>query len=505
MRATPTVVSRDLDRLLRLGSDGSITDPQLLELFLGGDDESAAFAFEAIVERHGPMVLRTCRMVLGDRHAAEDAFQATFLVLARKARTLGSRELLCNWLHGVATRVARKARTLAAKQRARDRESALREDVAIDDTRAPGLEIDEFRIVHEEIDRLPRAYRSAVVVCYLQGKSQAQAAQELDVTETTVRGRLARARKLLGRRLIVRGVAPASLLFTLESLNACVEEVGRTTVLSTVAIARQFLNRTSVAHGTASAVARALANGELSAMWIHQVKTVAAVVVAAGTLATAGILLTASSVGAYPQKKGSQREKAVKVDAELTKLVTGEIVRFAVVSKDSMILSYMPTWDHGDVDNIGFGNSDGGNRTLVSWPDIPEDEAAAPDHQFLIALFSRETFSHPRPGSIHAFEISEDWAERVSWKTQPKYDPEPIGTYEFKPGKGWKVFDITPLVRAQAKDGRKNHGVLLRFLSEDFSGGPTDNHSDYRFVSREGTGEWKNRRPVLLVVKGSKE
>ena len=155
-----------------------------------------------------------------------------------------------------------------------------------------GLEIDDFRIVHEEIDRLPRAYRSAVVVCYLQGKSQAQAAQELDVTETTVRGRLARARKLLGRRLIVRGVAPASLLITLESLNACAEEVGRATVQTTVATALQFLNRTSAACGTASAVARALANGELSAMWFYQMKTVAAVVVAAGTLATAGILVT---------------------------------------------------------------------------------------------------------------------------------------------------------------------------------------------------------------------
>src|SRR5271165_5197856 len=115
MRTEPADVSRELERLFGLGAVGSLTDAQLLEVFLGGDEPSAALAFEAIVERHGPMVLRTCRIALGDFHAAEDAFQATFLVLARKARTLGSRELLGNWLYGVAARTARKARALTAK------------------------------------------------------------------------------------------------------------------------------------------------------------------------------------------------------------------------------------------------------------------------------------------------------------------------------------------------------------------------------------------------------
>ena len=99
MRKEPTVVVRNLDRLFHLGTAGSMTDPQLLEQFVSGNDDFAALAFEAIVERHGPMGLRTCRMVLCDRHASEDAFQATFLVLPRKAQTLGSRELLCNWLY----------------------------------------------------------------------------------------------------------------------------------------------------------------------------------------------------------------------------------------------------------------------------------------------------------------------------------------------------------------------------------------------------------------------
>jgi hypothetical protein len=218
------------------------------------------------------------------------------------------------------------------------------------------------------------------------------------------------------------------------------------------------------------------------------------------------VLLTQPAASARPQTKASGEEQRATVDEELAKLVSDRIIRAVPVSKDGMILSYIPTWDHGDVDNIGLGNNDGGNRALLGWRDLSAAEAGAADHRFLIALYSRETVHHPRPGSIHAFEITQDWPERVSWKTQPRYDADPIGTYEFKPGTGWKVFDITPLVRAQSKAGRKSHGVLLRFLSEDFPSGSAefDSHSDYKCVSREGTGEWENRRPLLLVVKAAK-
>ena len=113
MRGARTGAGRQLERLFRVGTVGGLTDTQLLEQFVAGDDEAARVAFEAIVGRHGPMVLRVCRTVLRDVHDAEDAFQATFLVLARKARTLGERELLSNWLYGVALRTARKARTVA--------------------------------------------------------------------------------------------------------------------------------------------------------------------------------------------------------------------------------------------------------------------------------------------------------------------------------------------------------------------------------------------------------
>jgi hypothetical protein len=165
-----------------------------------------------------------------------------------------------------------------------------------------------------------------------------------------------------------------------------------------------------------------------------------------------------------------------------------------------MILAYLPNQNVGHVDNFGLGNNGGGVRVLIDWPAIPAEEAA-PDRRFVVALYSRKTTSHPPAGRIHAFEILRDWDEMAWWSRQPQYDPEPFATYKFEPGEGWKLFDITPLVRDQVKAGRKSHGVLLRFLSEDFNG---PNWSGYDLVSREGAGEWASRRPVILVVKDAK-
>ena len=183
-----------------------MTDAQLLEQFVTGDDESAALAFEAIVERHGSMVLRVCRTVLRDVHAAEDAFQATFLVLARKARTLDHASC---WATGsTESPVARHGRRRPSP---RGSESATNTQPATDLSRSSNpprdaSQDDLEQVFHEEIDRLPRPYRAAVVVCYLEGMTQAQAAQQLRLAESTIRGRLARARKLLGQRLTRRGV-----------------------------------------------------------------------------------------------------------------------------------------------------------------------------------------------------------------------------------------------------------------------------------------------------------
>jgi RNA polymerase sigma factor (sigma-70 family) len=479
MGTESALIGRELERLFSLGAAGSMTDPQLIEVFLEGDERTAACAFEAIVERHGPRVLETCRKILGDLHAAEDAFQATFLVLARKAGGLKGRELLGNWLHGVAVRTARKARSQAAKQRAREREIAACRAGIVEKTRNEASTDEVNQVLHEEIGRLPKEYRSAVKACYVEGKSQTQAAAQLCVSKTTIRGRLARARLLLKRKLTLRDIGE---LFAMSvsrfKTGAAVIAVSLAMATPCVLLVRPAASARSV--GSPESVQQeASATEHLLAVTAFSAVNVAP---------------------SQEAESNTNRSEQPAVDPELAKLVDGSIVRSASILKDCMILSYLPAWDHGDVDNIGIGNNDGGNRMLIDWPAVPAEEAKAPENRFVIAVYSRETISHPPAGPIHAFEIAEAWEERTSWSTRPSYHPEPVATYQFKEGNGWKIFDITPLVRAQAKAGRGGHGVMFRFVSEEL---PPPKHSDYKCVSREATGEWQSRRPVLLVVKSN--
>jgi RNA polymerase sigma factor (sigma-70 family) len=197
-------VYRDIRTLFHVGRIGSLGDAQLLELFLARRGEEAAEdAFAAVVERHGPMVLRVCRRILPDENDAEDAFQVTFLVLARKARAIARRELLANWLYGVAVRTAKEVRKNAARLRARERPADGLDGAAI----SREAEMDELRfVIDDELSRLPESFRAPVVLCDLEGKTQKEAALLLGVPVGTVSSRVARGRKLLRRRLARRGL-----------------------------------------------------------------------------------------------------------------------------------------------------------------------------------------------------------------------------------------------------------------------------------------------------------
>jgi RNA polymerase sigma factor (sigma-70 family) len=166
------------------------TDRELLRGFAARRDESA---FATLVERHGPLVWGVCRRLLRQQQDAEDAFQATFLVLARKAGSVPWREDAANWLYAVALRAARKVRARADRQRRLEGEVAM--TPPIDAPEGPDAETSA--VLTEEVGRLPDKYRRPVVLCYLQGKSYGEAAQLLGWPEGTVSGRLARARELL--------------------------------------------------------------------------------------------------------------------------------------------------------------------------------------------------------------------------------------------------------------------------------------------------------------------
>jgi RNA polymerase sigma factor (sigma-70 family) len=209
-------VQRQLHQLLVTGSAVGLTDGQLQERFATtarGSNDAAEAAFETIVSRHGPMVLTVCRQVLGDAHAAEDAFQATFLVLVRRAATLRVREQrsLGPWLYGVAYRTALKARKGAARRRVREERVAMPE--ARSEQVVAALEREDIgAALHQEVGWLPAKYRAAVVLCYFEGRTHDEAAAALQWPVGTVRSYLARARDLLRGRLARRGLAPAGLI-----------------------------------------------------------------------------------------------------------------------------------------------------------------------------------------------------------------------------------------------------------------------------------------------------
>ncbi len=254
----PPNLSRPLSRLFEDGTVGALTDGQLLERFATRRGPAAEAAFEGLVARHGSMVLRVCRAVLRDPHDVEDAFQATFLVLVRKADSIGERDLLGPWLYGVAHRVALKARGQAARRRKREGTAA---DAEADPGRvAEAPWIDLRPVLHEELNRLPEKYRRPVVLCHLQGLTHAEAAQELAWPVGTVSVRLSRARKLLHDRLVRRGLTTtASLWVAALTAEAASAAVPPALIQSTAALALAVAAGPALAAGPASAASGALA------------------------------------------------------------------------------------------------------------------------------------------------------------------------------------------------------------------------------------------------------
>ncbi len=195
------VPNRDLETLFRIGAGGGLSDDKLLERFAADRDEAV---FEALLVRHGPMVWGVCRRILRDPNDAEDAFQATFLVLARKASSIAHREMLANWLYAVAYKTAVRARAMAFRRRAREQQVAeMPEPEAGTDERRDDL----LRLLDEELSRLPEKYRIPVVLCDLEGKKHKEAASQLGWPVGTVSSRLSRGRAMLAKRLARRGIS----------------------------------------------------------------------------------------------------------------------------------------------------------------------------------------------------------------------------------------------------------------------------------------------------------
>ncbi len=289
------IASRFLNTLFDSGTVVGLGDHELVARFAARQDEhdhAAAAAFAALVTRHGPMVFSVCLATLGDRHEAEDAFQATFLVLAGRADSIRSRQSVGPWLHGVALRVASRARANASRRRLHERR---RTEMAANERGGVGVGIDGdvARAIHDEVGRLPERFRKAVVLCYLEGRTHEMAAEELGCPVGTIRSRLATARERLRGRLTRRGIASAAPLEWLVASSARL--AASSAVALPVALAEGAISGAmriglgpEALAGTVSAGAIALMEGSLTQMFMTRLVILASTALAAA-VATAGV------------------------------------------------------------------------------------------------------------------------------------------------------------------------------------------------------------------------
>jgi RNA polymerase sigma factor (sigma-70 family) len=271
-------------RLATLPCDeASLTDGQLLQIYVRSREEAA---FAALVRRHGPMVWGVCRRVLPSHEDAEDAFQATFLVLVRKA---GSVVSVANWLYGVAHQTALKARATAARRRGREKQVTAMPEPA----QPPQGPRDDLQpLLDQELSRLPEKYRAVIVLCDLEGKTRKEAARQLKVPEGTVASRLATARGMLAKRLarcglVVSGAALAALL----AQQAASASLPFAVASATVKAGSLFAAGQTTAPGMISSRAVALADGVLKAMLLAKLKKATAVLVLLAVLGAGAIAL----------------------------------------------------------------------------------------------------------------------------------------------------------------------------------------------------------------------
>jgi RNA polymerase sigma factor (sigma-70 family) len=269
-----SAVGRQLEVLWTAGTFTGLSDAHLLSRFIGSRDRTAEAAFRELVDRHGPMVMGVCRQILRRPQDADDAFQATFLVLVRKARSIRVGDSLAPWLYGVAYRTAHRVRAIAGRYRT-DAIEPMAE--AVESSRDDSFTLDVRPLLHEELARLPGKYRDPIVLCHLEGKTHEEAARLLAWPVGTVSGRLSRGRQLLKARLERRGVEAPSAILAARWLTEA--PLSPSLVEAALGASARFS-----AAATISTSVQSLAQGILRAMLIHKLKLISLALVAVGVM-----------------------------------------------------------------------------------------------------------------------------------------------------------------------------------------------------------------------------
>jgi RNA polymerase sigma factor (sigma-70 family) len=300
-RGKSGTAGRPLEILWTSGTLTGLNDAQLPIRFTGARDATSESAFRELVHRHGPMVLGVCRQIVREPHGAEDAFQTTFLVLVRKARSVRVQGSLAPWLYGVAHRTARRARAISSRYRPADAERLE----ALESSSGEVYHIDLRPLLLEELDRLPGKYREPIVLCHLEGKTHEEAAWLLQWPVGTVSGRLSRGRQLLKSRLERRGLAVPSTILAAPWLTGLRSALPLPLEESTLAGVAKF-----VAAQPVSASVLSLTHGVLRTMMLRKLKTVGLAVLLVGT-ATGGIGVWAH----WPSQASGSPPRAVRPSA----------------------------------------------------------------------------------------------------------------------------------------------------------------------------------------------
>jgi RNA polymerase sigma factor (sigma-70 family) len=293
-------VGRQIESLFDGSAVAGLTDGQLLERFTCGRDTGAELAFRALVTRHGPMVQGICRQILGDRHHAEDAFQAVFLVLAIKARSIRDPDLVGTWLFGVALRTAQRTKARLGRERRDEGNDSVRglvadrmSDAAVPPADHSAMAREHAEILHDEIERLPRTFRLPVILCYFEGLTLAEAARSLRCPAGTLHSRLARAREKLRSRLTRRG-----LVLTASACGVALSDRSASAFVTPAVCEKTCRAAMQLAAGqAASTLAASLAREALRRMSASQLRLIATTVlfVVAGALSAGYFTLSLAS------------------------------------------------------------------------------------------------------------------------------------------------------------------------------------------------------------------
>ncbi|HEY7425733.1 MAG TPA: sigma-70 family RNA polymerase sigma factor [Gemmataceae bacterium] len=292
-----------LRQALRPSGEDALSDGQLLTRFVATRDEAA---FAALVRRHGPMVLGVCRRVLRHAQDAEDACQASFLVLARKAASVAHRQAVASWLYRVSYRIALEARAINERRKAREKQ--------VEDMPHPQVlpaEVQDWRPwLDHELNRLPEKYRTAIILCDLEGRSRREAARQLEVPEGTLSSRLATARRLLAKRLSRYGLALSG-----GTLAVVMSEGAASAVPAPLA---SDIVLAASGQGVVSASVGFLMKGALKVMFLTKLKWAVGAVMVVMALGATGLAYRASGQPTPAPAAQSAPEPAAKRDGNRT-------------------------------------------------------------------------------------------------------------------------------------------------------------------------------------------